>query len=363
MKYPIATIFLLFFLIAHISSSYAQLIHPNAPEYYKMNADRLQIDDIPRVKLKFHNGTIWLKGGLRVSGKLKFVDIDDAIPKVEVKERGSKKKYKIEFPMIKRIAMEGADDFTLRSDSTIFKWIEPLSALLRQVQVGEVELYDNVYIVNEDYTIIPDYIPIVYNYYYDYIIVNDVSDLKDILSSESYVSNMAQVTGRSYSQDPYFINFLVSLYNYPNIVEDLGWSDMQVYLKSGSIEKGIGLAQPTSFTQNKKYPKYAVLHFKDDSDAQILYHSDVLKFVIEGRKFVPIWYRHLNVYTWAEEFRYQEQVYMVTRELKNESHYYFMNGSVEEDLIFLVPESNKDGYKRAHVVPQVRKSYLENSVQ
>jgi len=355
MKYLFTSI-LLSFAVSTIVQ--AQLIHPDAPEYYKVNATQLRGDDLPDIKYKAHFGTVWLKGGLKVSGKLKFIDIEEAIPQLEVKEKGSKKKYKVEFPMIKRIAMAGADDFTIRSDSTIFKWIEPLSGIFRQVQVGEIELYDNVYIVDEAFTIIPDYIPIAYNYYYDYILVEDVSDLSEVLSSNPYVSEMATVTGRGYSTDPQFINFLISLYNYPEITDNLGWSDMKISMKNGRILSGKGLAQPTAFSKNKKYPKYAVLHFKDDKGPRIIYHNEISSFSTNGIEYKSVWYRMLNVYAWAEEFRYENENYFVCRELKNENHYFFQNAIDSDDLIFLVPEKDKEGYKRAHVIPQVRKTYL-----
>jgi hypothetical protein len=104
----------------------------------------------PHVDYKMHSGIIILNSGDTIKGNFKYADMEFPSFNLKYYENGSKmKRYMLS--KIKEAVLEGSDTSLTKNNSTIFvKLFEKDNFLYRQLTFGDIKIYDEVFLVNEN---------------------------------------------------------------------------------------------------------------------------------------------------------------------------------------------------------------------
>jgi len=326
-----------------------------------MTAEKLRWDDLPKIKYNFHQGEVQLKTGKNYKGAIKFIDRDTKVPLLQIKNEVDKKKSKVELSLVKYMALAAPNDpMVLTKDSVRFEWLEDYGYLYRKLAEGDITVYDNSFIVDEEYMVIPNHILLAYNYQNGYSKLNALEDLQAYAYQNPYIFHAAKITGQSKYSKPELMLRLVELYNDGDIADKFNWPEMTIYLNNGSSLSGQGLMQPTDFDKASQALSYGVVHFKDfdNSRYSIFTNEDVVKIISEDKTYSSEKYAMFEVPFWATEWTYEEAVYAVGFRVPENPNFFLQpTNAKQSNLIFLrkLPDGN---FKRVGNERALYKAYV-----
>jgi len=356
------TIFALFssFSLAEIN---AQLVHKDAPEFYKMTASNLRWEDLPKIKYNYHAGEVTLKTGQKYVGDIKFVDRGDKVPLLNIKESYNNKKSKVEISLVKRMTLAApTDPMVLTKDSVEFEWLEDYGYLYRKIADGEITVYDNSYIVDEAYFVIPNHTMLAYNFQNGYSKLKTLEDLQEYAYQDPYIFHAAKITGQGKYSQPELILRLVEMYNGGDIANDFNWPEMTIYLNNGSSLRGQGVMQPTDFDKASKALSYGVIHFKDYDNGRysIFTNKDVVKIIVDDKTYTSQKYAMFQVPFWAIEWTYKEAVYAVAKKMPEQANFFLQPINPKENNLIFLRKLPDGSFKRVENERTLFKAFTVN---
>ena len=314
----------------------------------------------PKIKYRFHNGTMHLKTGLVLKGNFKYLDSKLGIPQYLFVEENKKSKKKVSLSMVKSLIVAGAErGITAYTDSTEFVWIDQYKDLYRKVRTGTIEVYDNSRIVDEEYPYLSDYLLITGRQDYGYKAIREVRDLEMLMSDRPYFMQSAKFSGRYETKDFRVVLYLIDLFNDASPTKKLKWGDMTLTLKNGNRMQGKGYFQPMDIrgeyilTSNN-----AFIHFHDGKDFHLFNQREVKTVLLDGVRYHSALHSSSSKYFYGKKWKYNGNEYIVTKRIVHANNYFYrVRTNSTSNLVIL--KKVGDAYIKPANELQLRQAYSE----
>lgn len=313
---------------------------------------------MPKIKYQYHAGKAVLKTGLQLEGMFKFEPAKGSrVPNFCFIEKGSEAKKKISLSMVDYMILAGAEKgITARPDSTEFQWIDKYRDLYRKVRGGTIELFDNSRIVDEYYDFLPNYLLVAGRQDYGYKLVRNLPDIALFMTDRPYFMQAARATERYESADPRVILFLVDLFNDPDPMRVLKWSETIIVLKDGKRLKGRAYVQPLDMRNEYLQNGNAYIHFHDGDDFYLFTHREIERLTLDGKEYTAGIYSVVSKYFFGEKWTYKGKDYVVATRIANNNNFFFKSRTPTQSLVVL--KSVADNYVKPANELELRQQFI-----
>lgn len=308
----------------------------------------------------YHEGWAMLKTGLLLRGKFMYQNASEQVPDYMFVDAQTRKKKRIPVSMIEQMTLAGSEKgLTAGSDSTSFVWVEKFKDLYRKVCIGTVELLDNSRIIDEAYETIDFYTLIAGRQGYDYKLIKQVADIAPLMPDRPYFVQSLQATGRTSSRDFRILMYLINLFNDPNPMRVLKWSESTLTLRDGSTLKGQAYIQPMDMRNEYiQSGSAAYLHFYDGKDFRLLTSNEVENIQQDTLVYKKGLYGLTQKYFWGLDWQHNGETYQVVRRIVSGSNYFYRNKVKDGQDYVVLKLGNDETYTKPINEPDLRKFYL-----
>ncbi len=314
----------------------------------------------PKIKFQNHQGKMLLKTDLIINGTFKYIESKSNVPYFQfIDQEYPDKKKQVNLSMVEHLIVEGTErGISARIDSTEFQWIDDFKDLYRKVRQGEIKLFDNSRIVNEEYEFLTDYIMLGGRDGFGYKVVNKISDLSQLMEDRPYFMMSAKATNRYKTRDPRIFLYLVDLFNDPDPLKVLKWEDMKIVLNNGKTLRGKGYIQPMDMRNEYIESSNAFIHFHDGRDFKLVNHHEVDELIVDGETYEEGLYSVTNKNFYGMPWTYEGSPYLVVKRIVTNKNYFFRSfDNSGQDVVIL--QNVAGNYIRPVKELELRKAYLE----
>ncbi|MDA7501841.1 hypothetical protein N8482_01055 [Chitinophagales bacterium] len=276
------------------------------------------------VKFGWHEGTALLKSGLKIKGEFRFREPKASLPFYEVKDLEVPGQKNIFVTMFASLSLAGAERGASASrDSSHFHWMDEYNDLMRLVRDGDLQLYDNSKIIDEDYAQLADYILLGKHDKFGVRKIRRVDDLGPLMQERPYFIQAAKATGKLDSRDYGIIVYLCDLFNDKQPMKYLRWPEVTFEDSNGKEQTGFGLVQPVDLRNEYGTDDHAYLHFFDGAKFSLLKEQQLSNLQVNEEQYATGFFGLTNKNFFGIEWDYNGEKFLVVKKVSDSRRFYF----------------------------------------
>lgn len=315
------------------------------------------------IKYKWHRGKAILKTDLPLVGKFKYNPVKNDIPHwIYIADKPNAEKKYIDIPLFRELTLEGAEPYiTDRSDSTYYQWVDEYDNLMRRVKKGKIDLFDNSKVINEEYEFLRDYYLVGIKDGVGQRKLNQVKDLKVLMSDKPYFMESAELTGRTDSRDLRVVAFLVDLYNADKPIEFLNWEKAEITTKRGDKLLGYAHIQPVDLRNEYETSNKALVHFWKDGEFRIIESRSIKKLKLNGVLYREGYFGLTDKTFLGKHWSYGGRSFLVTNRILNNNSYFFTVREEEKSQALIILEKKAGSFVKPSDEMNLRQIFIKEN--
>ena len=289
------------------------------------------------INYNWHKGVGYLKTELIIDGEFKYKEAKNDLPAFQVKDIELKETKKVMLPMFRKLVLVGTEPgVSSRKDTTLFVWVEQYEDLMRVVREGEIDVYDNSKIINENYSGLDSYFLVAERQGFGIKTIRKVSDLENLMKNKPYFLKSAKATGKIESRDFRVIVYLIDLFNDKDPMRVLQWKQAFIKTKKGESLNGYAYIQPMDIRNEYNTDKFAYIHYYDEKGFRIFRNDELEQLNINNITYETGYYGLTNKYFFGRKWNFEGQEYLVSSKITNRNSYFYISRNNNEmDYIIL----------------------------